>query len=132
MKKIISTVFMATMLFACCKNEKLNGGKYINKSDDNVQISLSFADDENRLFGKVVNNYFAIYTTNGNKIEYGGIASTMMMGPENAMKVEQDYFGFMAETPIEYEIKNGQLILKNKEGKTLIFDKVDSIPDVEY
>ena len=132
MKKIISTVFMATMLFACSKNEKLNGNKYINKSDDNVQISLSFAENEDRLFGKVVNNYFTTYKTDGNKINYNGIASTMMMGPENAMKVEQQYFEFMNGKPLEYEVKDNQLILKNTNGKTLIFDKVDVIPEIEY
>ncbi|MGN0929731.1 MAG: META domain-containing protein [Alphaproteobacteria bacterium] len=132
MKKIISTVFMATMLFACSKNEKLNGNKYINKSDNNVQISLSFAENEDRLFGKVVNNYFTTYRIDGNKINYNGIASTMMMGPQDAMEVEQKYFGFMNGKPIEYEVKDAQLILKNTNGETMIFDKVDSIPEVDY
>ncbi|MBD5405253.1 META domain-containing protein [bacterium] len=131
MKKIISVMFATTMLFACCKKEKLNGNNYINKSNDNVQISLSFAEDEDRLFGKVVNNYFTTYKIEDKALNFGGIASTMMMGPQNAMEVEQKYFGFLNNNPVEYEIKGNQLILKNKNGDTMIFDKVEEIPETE-
>ena len=124
-------MFATTMLVACWKKEKLNRNNYIKKSKDNVQISLSFAEDEDRLFGKVVNNYFTTYKIKNKALNFDGIASTMMMGPQNAMEVEQKYFGFLNNSPIEYEIKGNQLILKNKNGDTMIFDKIEEIPESE-
>ena len=124
MKKTICAVLASMMLCACsAKSDKLNGNKYVNDSNKGVEISLSFAEDENRMFGEVVNNYFATYTVDGNKLVFNGIGSTMMMGPEDAMKVEREYFNFMNESPIEYSVSGDTLTLKNKKGETLVFKK---------
>ena len=124
MKKTICAALASMMLCACfAKSDKLNGNKYVNDSNNGVEISLSFAEDENRMFGEVVNNYFATYTVDGNKLVFNGIGSTMMMGPEDAMKVEREYFNFMNESPIEYSVSGDNLTLKNKKGETLVFKK---------
>ena len=126
MNNLVSVALATTLLFACSKAEKFNGNNYVNKANDGVQITLSFANDEDRLSGKVVNNYFANYSINGNKFVVDGVGSTMMMGPQNAMEVEQKYFEFMNNSPIEYEVKDDKLILKNKTGQVMVFDKIDS------
>ena len=128
MKKFVSVALATTLLFACSKAEKFNGNNYVNKANDGVQITLSFANDEDRLSGKVVNNYFANYSINGNIFIVDGVGSTMMMGPQNAMEVEQKYFEFMNNSPIEYEVKGNKLSLKNKKGEVMVFDKVDAVP----
>ena len=128
MNKLVSVALATTLLFACSKAEKFNGNNYVNKANDGVQITLSFANDEDRLSGKVVNNYFANYSINGNKFVVDGVGSTMMMGPQNAMEVEQKYFEFMNNSPIEYEVTGNKLSLKNKKGEVIVFDKVDAVP----
>ena len=128
MNKLVSVALATILLFACSKVEKFNGNNYVNKANDGVQITLSFANDEDRLSGKVVNNYFANYSINGNKFIVDGVGSTMMMCPQNAMEVEQKYFEFMNNSPIEYEVKGNKLILKNKTGQVMVFDKVDAVP----
>lgn len=126
MKKTVYAALASMMLCVCCaKSDKLNGNKYVNDSNNGVEISLSFAKDENRMFGEVVNNYFATYTVDGNKLVFNGIGSTMMMGPEDAMKVERDYFNFMNETPIEYSVNGDTLTLKNNKGETFVFKKAN-------
>ncbi len=107
----------------------LKGTNFIAASGD-TNITLSFAENEMRVNGQVVNLYNASYTANGDNIEFGNIASTMMMGPVESMEVEQDYFQFLS-TVEKYELKNGRLTLKNGAGREIVFQQVDEIEESE-
>lgn len=105
----------------------LKGANFISQQPG-ANITLSFAADEMRVNGQVVNLYNGTYTVSGDKIQFGPLASTMMMGPMDAMQTEQDYFQFMA-TVDSYDLKGGRLTLKNNAGKEIVFQQVETIPD---
>lgn len=105
----------------------LKGANFISQQPG-ANITLSFAADEMRVNGQVVNLYNGTYTVNGDKIQFGPLASTMMMGPMDAMQTEQDYFQFMA-TVDSYDLKGGRLTLKNNAGKEIVFQQIETIPD---
>lgn len=106
--------------------EQLKGANFIS-ANDAVDITLSFAPDEMRVSGQVVNLYNGLYEASGNHITFHPFASTMMMGPMDAMQIEQDYFQFM--TTVEtYDFSNGRLTLKNADGKEIVFQQVDELP----
>lgn len=104
----------------------LKGANFISQQPG-ANITLSFAADEMRVNGQVVNLYNGTYTVSGDKIQFGPLASTMMMGPMDAMQTEQDYFQFMA-TVDSYDLKGGRLTLKNNAGKEIVFQQVETIP----
>ncbi|MBD5388671.1 META domain-containing protein [bacterium] len=107
--------------------EMLRGTNYV-ANQDGVNIVLSFDPANNTVHGQVVNLYNGPYRADGNTIEFGNVASTMMMGPQKAMAVEQEYFQFLRGTQT-YEINDSQLIIRNANGQEIVFDQVDVIPD---
>lgn len=108
--------------------ELLKGNSYI-ASGAGTDITLSFDANEMRVNGHVVNLYNGEYTASGNQIKFGPFASTMMMGPQDAMQTEQDYFQFM-ETVQTYELDDGRLTLKNADGKEIVFQQVVATEEV--
>lgn len=128
MKKILSVALLSISIISCSKETKLNGNKYILKSSNGSDILLTFSENENRISGKVVNNYFGNYeVSNDNKISFGPIASTMMMGPVKDMETEQNFFKFM-NTVNNYEINENNLTLTGKDGSFMKFEKIQEIP----
>ena len=116
MKKI----FLLSLLFltACQANgEKLNGTTYQYQLN-NTPITIAFDKDENRYYGKVVNNYFGTYTIQNNKITFHPVGATMMMGPENEMKAEQDWFHLLFQIT-HFTKEDNTLILTLKNGQTI-------------
>ena len=114
-------------LAACGDNtpnpEMLKGANFI-AAGAGADITLSFDANEMRVNGQVVNLYNGTYEANGNQIKFSPFASTMMMGPMDAMQTEQDYFQFM--TTVEtYDLTDGRLTLKNAEGKEIVFQQVE-------
>ncbi len=115
-------------LAACGDNtpnpELLKGANFI-ASGAGTDITLSFDANEMRVNGQVVNLYNGSYEVNGNQIKFSPFASTMMMGPMDAMQTEQDYFQFM--TTVEtYDLNDGRLVLKNADGKEIVFQQVEA------
>ena len=115
-------------LAACGDNtpnpEQLKGANFI-ASGAGTDITLSFDANEMRVNGQVVNLYNGSYEVNGNQIKFSPFASTMMMGPMDAMQTEQDYFQFM--TTVEtYDLNDGRLVLKNADGKEIVFQQVEA------
>ena len=104
--------------------ELLKGANFI-ASGAGTDITLSFDANEMRVNGQVVNLYNGSYEVNGNQIKFSPFASTMMMGPMDAMQTEQDYFQFM--TTVEtYDLNDGRLVLKNADGKEIVFQQVEA------
>ncbi len=131
MKIKLLSAAVAMLTLAACDNSAPNAGSL--KGVDFVSIApgtnivLSFAPEEMRVSGKVVNVYNGEYSIDGSAIKFGPLASTMMMGPMDAMQTEQDYFKFM-DTVVSYELEEGKLTLKNDAGTEIIFEQVEELP----
>lgn len=114
-------------LAACSQPEQnpemLKGANFVSKANG-ADITLTFAPEEMRVYGQVVNMYNGSYQAEGNQIKFTPFASTMMMGPMDAMQTEQEYFQFMA-TVETYELDGGRLTLKNADGKEIVFEQVE-------
>ncbi len=93
MKNIIMTLFLIISLTACFKEElpSLNGKNFT--LENNKDVTLGFADNENKMYGKYINNYFGTYKINNedSTIKFEPIGSTMMMGPIDEMEKERVY-----------------------------------------
>lgn len=116
MKKIF--LLPLAFLTACQANgEKLNGTAYQYQLN-NTPITIAFDKNENRYYGKVVNNYFGTYTTQSNEITFHPAGATMMMGPENEMKAEQEWFGLLSQIT-HFTKENNALIFTLKNGQVI-------------
>jgi heat shock protein HslJ len=80
-----------------------------------------------------VNSYFADYTTEGEKIEFGAIGSTMMAGEPKLMSAETAYFELLG-TVTTFVLTPEKLALKAGEQEVLGFvpaDQAGSSTDVQ-
>lgn len=129
--KLILAGVCTLALGACDTNtqnpELLKGANFIS-AQPGTDITLIFDETEPRVYGSVVNRYNGGYTADGNNIKFDGFASTMMMGPADAMETEAEYFQFMP-TVEKYEFSNGKLTLIGENGKEIIFTQVEIQPD---
>lgn len=122
------------LAMAACGNSDQNGAalrgaNFVSQQPD-ATITLSFAADEMKANGRVVNLYNGAYTIDGNKMHFGQIASTMMMGPIEAMQVEQEYFKFL-DAVETYELSDGRLTLRDASGTEMVFTQVEELPTEE-
>ncbi len=109
--------------------DALRGANFVSQQPG-ATITLSFAADEMMANGRVVNLYHGDYSVDGNKLDFGEMASTMMMGPMDAMAVEQEYFKFL-DAVETYDLKDGRLVLRDGSGKEMVFTQVDELPAEE-
>ncbi len=121
----------ATLMMAACdmnaQNPDLLKGANFVANQPAATITLSFAPDEMRVNGQVVNLYNGAYTVDGNKIKFDGFASTMMMGEPDAMATETEYFQFMPMVET-YELGDGILTLRAADGTEMVFTQVAELP----
>ncbi|MDO5845163.1 MAG: META domain-containing protein, partial [Methanocorpusculum sp.] len=100
-------------------------GSWVLDSNKNITLIIdggSFSGNSG------VNQYFGKITADNGKIEFGTIGSTMMAGPEDAMKAESEYLAAL-ENVTGYKIVDGKLVLTDKNGKTLLtFSKAPATP----
>lgn len=123
-KKLLSVLVMALGLTACAKSENIKGNEYVMLDAPNgAEITLMFSDTDNRASGKVVNRYFGTYTIDGNKLTFGPMASTMMMGPEPLMQAEYQYLQDLPKT-VSYEATSNGLTLNLSDNRQLKFKKI--------
>lgn len=116
MRKLLTALFAVLMVVACGKSaESLRGKSFAAQSDNGTNITLNFDAAENRVSGKVVNNFFGPYELDGNSLKFGMVGSTMMMGPEDAMKTEYEFFQFLGKVE-SYSLEGNKLILKTADG----------------
>ncbi|MDR1026351.1 MAG: META domain-containing protein [Lactobacillus sp.] len=128
MKKFLSLAVMIFFIAACNKttDESFVGNKYVATSSNGTEITLAFDAEQPRAFGKVVNNYNMPYTLEGDSLKFGLSMSTMMMGPENAMKAETEYHRFMAMVT-SFRLADNTLILISSDGREMVFEKTGKI-----
>ncbi len=121
MKKLF--LLLPLFLLNACQNntQSLNGTAYQFQFNE-TPILIAFDKNENRYYGKVVNNYFGNYTQTGNKITFQETGSTMMMGPEKDMKAEQKWFETLPQITSYSKTKNS-LIFTLKDGSQIKLNK---------
>ena len=91
---------------------------------EGVVVNLGFGGQENRFFGKApVNRYFGFYDVTQNNLTLTDMGTTMMMGPEGLMELEQQYLKDLTSVKT-FEFKDKQLYLILSNGKKLIFNEV--------
>ena len=110
------------LLSACQNNSHSLNGKAFQLQIDETPVLIAFDENENRYFGKIVNNYFGNYTKNGQQISFQPAGATMMMGPEKSMKAEQKWFETLPQITSYSQTKNS-LIFTLKDGSQLKLNK---------
>ncbi len=129
MKKLLSLFAALFMLSGCFETSEntFKGKEYrLVSSPENMEITIGFAADENRFFGKALNNYMGSYQTDGNELVFSQAASTMMAGPQEMMKAESDYLAAFPKINA-FELNGKKLILKTSDGKELVFEEKGTI-----
>lgn len=122
MKKL----FIATAMFlAACggsQSGEFQYGSYkMTGSSAEFPIIVNFAPD-GKFSGKIVNNMMGNYSLGqNNQISFEPIATTMMMGPEEAMNAEQKFLQTIPEIT-SYKNENGKLLLQTTDGQILEFE----------
>ena len=88
--------------------------------ENGTPVTITFDETENRVGGRIVNIYNGTYEIDGNHIKFGPMATTMMMGPAEAMQTEREYLQFL-DTVETYKLKKDQLTLKGADGREVVF-----------
>ncbi len=132
MKKLLTAFFLMVGVCACDDRVvDIRGAQYeLMNTPADGKITLTFSDTDNRYFGKAVNNYFGTYEIKGDKLILSAPASTMMMGPEDLMQAETQYFQDLHAVD-SFHAKGNELIIKLTNGNRLIFKKKENAP-VEF
>lgn len=120
MKKILSALLVALTFTACSKSEETILGKTYALLPEKT-VTITFDRNENRFFGKALNNYFGEYKIEQNNLTLTVIGSTMMAGPEEEMKNEIEYFKSLGKVK-SYTLKNKTLELTG-EGVNLKYEE---------
>ena len=122
MRKILR-LLLVFILFGCMqKQEALNGEYKMSGLDDDAEVTIVFNGTE-FAGSSGVNRYFGSFEQSDNKIKFNVAGSTMMMGPENLMQIEQDYLKNLQEVE-ECYTTDDTLVLKNSKGLELKFNKL--------
>ena len=110
MKKILLNLSLMLSLAGCTATStpSIKGNEY---GLNNANITLAFDKNENKFYGKAVNNYFGVYTLNGANIKLELQGSTMMMGTPEEMTKETKYFNDLNKVTT-YTLNDNSLILK--------------------
>lgn len=126
MKKIY-TLILALLFTTACQQENFKGNEYLlTDNTTDTPVTIGFDKNENRFFGKAVNNYFGSYQLEGSKISFSQVGSTMMMGSPEGMALEQSYFKELSDVD-SYQEKGNTLTLILKNGKRLSFEKTGPV-----
>ena len=105
-------------------------GKSYYVIENGTPVTIAFDANEMRVNGRVVNLYNGTYEVTGNKIKFGPLATTMMMGPENAMAAEREYLQFL-DTVQSYDLNGERLVLKGADDREIVFQQVELTEDAQ-
>lgn len=121
MKKIFAMCSLL-MMFACSeKVVSLDGNYAMTNAPENAEITIAF--EGNRFSGQsAINRYFGTFETEGTTIKFAPAGMTMMAGPENLMKVEQQYMQDLNKINA-YQLNGKTLTLTGPDNLTLTFDR---------
>lgn len=113
------------MLLAACTSDQtpaFKSGSYkLVDSLNNVPTTITFSAD-GKVNGKVVNYMMGSYTLGkDNAITIGPLATTMMMGPEEAMEAEQNFLQILPKVK-SYKTQGNYLVLVTDNGGELLLE----------
>lgn len=132
MFKWINSLLGMIMLVSCTAQtaDSFVGKEYkLQNAPDNAEITIGFDAKENRFFGvAAINNYFGSYMLNADKLTLEPAGSTMMAGPEELMKAEQDYLQFLP-TVTTYKLDGKKLTIIGSAGKELVFEETGTVSE---
>ena len=122
MKKLALALLM---LLAACSGEQTpafkTGSYKLADSLNNVPTTVTFSEG-GKFNGKVVNYLMGSYTLGkDNSITFSPLASTMMMGPQEAMEAEQNFLQIMPKVK-SYKMQGNYLLLITDNGGELLFE----------
>lgn len=126
MKKFAWVLLVLLSLGACSSEseQSFKGKEYkLLQAQNGANITIGFAPQENRYFGKVVNNYFGAYELDGDKIKFGPAGSTMMMGPQSEMEAEANFLQILPRIT-SWHFVNKNLVLVTDNGQELGFEEI--------
>lgn len=124
MKKLLSLITLPLFLSACQENQvQLNGHAYKYELNG-TPVLIAFDKNDNRYFGKVVNNYFGSYSQKDGNFTFYLAGSTMMMGPDKDMDSERQWFQLLNQVTA-VEKTQTDLILKLEDGKTILLKRTN-------
>ncbi len=126
MKKVLA-MFLLFGLWACSLQPEYSfkGKEYkLLQAQNDALITLGFAPEENRYFGKIVNNYFGTYEQDGEKITFSPAASTMMMGPQDMMEAEANFLQILPRIK-SWKVEDNTLVLITDNGQELGFEEIE-------
>lgn len=127
-KKLMTLIVAGTLLVGCSSveekkvavAEKEPQEYHLTNKYQNADITISF--DEGKVFGfSGVNRYFGGATINGEDIEIGNVASTMMAGPQDKMTAEMEYLQLLNEAD-KIKMEENKVIITTKDNQELIFE----------
>ncbi len=126
MKKTIISFFM--FLAACSggQEQTFKTGEYkLVDSLNNIPTTIVFSED-GKFNGKVVNYLMGKYSVGkDNNLTISDVASTMMMGPEEAMEAEQNFIQIIPKVK-SYKMQGDYLVLITENGGELLFEPYTS------
>ena len=81
MKNIFLVLSFVLMFCAGCqKNNSFVGKEYkLQNTENDAVITIAFSNNDNKFFGKAINNFFGNYDVKNNQIKFNYVGSTMMM-----------------------------------------------------
>lgn len=120
MNTLFCSMFAFLSLASCNFSNNIAGNEFqLISPKYPIEITLGF-DKKGRYFGGALNRYFGTYKVKGDTVSFSRMASTKMAGAPDDMKAEDEYFNTLKEN-MKYEFKENELILKNVNGKELIY-----------
>lgn len=126
MKKFAWVLLVLLSLGACSSEseQSFKGKEYkLLQAQNGANITIGFAPQENRYFGKIVNNYFGAYELDGDKIKFGPAGSTMMMGPQSEMEAEANFLQILPRIT-NWHFVDKNLVLVTDNGQELGFEEI--------
>jgi heat shock protein HslJ len=127
-----ATIFLLTACASSRSSRELTGGIWLLTElkgaapITGTSITAEF-DQDGRVGGSSgCNSYSTTYTMDGSKLTFGEqVATTLMACPEPIMEQEREYQHALSNTDT-YEIKDGELILKDSDGNEVArFEVID-------
>jgi heat shock protein HslJ len=101
----------------------LTGSTLTEKGADRADITAEFSDGE--VSGQApVNRYFASFEVDGETLELGTIAASLMAGPDGQMALETEFFDVLG-TVDSFVLAEDTLVLRAEDVDVLEFESAD-------
>lgn len=130
--KNIFKLFTILLFAVSCSSQpepSFKGKNYqLLQPQNDVNVTLGFDKEQNKFYGKVVNNFFGSYKIDGQKINFGPVGSTMMMGTPDEMEAEMNFLQILPKIE-SYAFSGTSLILKTNNGQELGFREIGDLPE---